>query len=227
MALNQLSLAEFYKTLQTREQIAKPKQLIGEWDGEQIAAIHTAVERAFERAGFDGDGMEIPEFERTPTGKLRTNQSKGNVAADFVTDKLTDESNALRIRSASGYGYPDTWLTLGNFTCACEIKSTSEFKEGNGNRCVLTSSTAKLRKALTNGTIPEPPNHLLLTVEYHDETARVRAVRLNFLQPETTVNVRYEASTSGKLLTTGKQPSFRIASETDPSPEPSPDLLTP
>ena len=211
MALNQLSLREFYETLQAREKIAKPRRLIGSWDKAQVDAIHEAVKGAFERAGFGGDGMKIPDFARTPAGKLRTNQSKGNLAADFVTDKLTDESNALRIESAPGPGYPDTWLTLGSFTCACEIKSTSEFKEGDGNRCVLTSSTTKLRKALKAGTLGEPPNHLLLTVEYDDEAARVRAVRLNFLEPDTTVNVRYEASTSGKLLTEGGQPSFRIA----------------
>ena len=83
---------------------------------------------------------------------------------------------------------------------ALEMKATSNWNPNDTNRRVLTSSSNKLRERF----VP-PVYHLLCTVIYQieDEFARIEDVRLDFIEPNTQVSVRLEASVSHRILTNG------------------------
>ena len=63
---------------------------------------------------------------------------------------------------------------------------------------MLTSSSEKLRSHFR-----DPIHHLLLTVVHTrgNISPTIQAIRLDFLEPTTTVNVRLEASVNHKILT--------------------------
>jgi hypothetical protein len=118
----------------------------------------------------------------------------------------------LAVRKLAGSGYPDRLLILKheNFRCCFELKATAAWKDNDSNRRVLTSSTKKLCKAIETGELSVAPCHLLATVLYDDPDGVVRKVRLDFVQPNSLVDVRYEASTSHKLLTSADHPKRDI-----------------
>ena len=85
------------------------------------------------------------------------------------------------------------------------MKATSQWNPADSNRRVLTSSSDKIR----NHFCPQI-YHLNCTVMYDisdSDDARINALRLDFLQPTTTVNVRLEASVSHKILSNGTHPT--------------------
>jgi hypothetical protein len=88
---------------------------------------------------------------------------------------------------------------------ALEMKATSQWNPADSNRRVLTSSSAKIR----NNFCP-PIYHLNCTVMYDpsdSDAATINALRLDFLQPTTLVNVRLEASVNHKILSSGIHPT--------------------
>ena len=123
---------------------------------------------------------------------------------------LNDAHDGLHVVPVAGAGYPDRrlWLDDPAFSCAMEIKATSVWNDGDSNRRVLTSSPVKLLGAIDRNELPGPPCHLLATVLYDRATGVVSAVRLDFLEPDSPVNVRLEASTSHKLLSSGAHASI-------------------
>jgi hypothetical protein len=109
---------------------------------------------------------------------------------------------AFTIGACSGAGYPDRILIQRDtrLRMPLEVKATSDWNPSDSNRRVLTSSSEKLRRQFTS-----PIHHLLMTLLYtiEGQGARVDAVRLDFLEPDTTVNVRLEASVNHKILAAG------------------------
>lgn len=107
-----------------------------------------------------------------------------------------------------GKGYPDQTLTqiATGTRILLEVKATSNWEERDTNRRVLTSSSKKLRAQFS-----DPIYHLILTVLYtenenlatNEESATIDAIRLDFLEPTTIVNVRLEASVNHKILEEG------------------------
>lgn len=81
-----------------------------------------------------------------------------------------------------------------------EMKATGQWNPADSNRTVLTSSSAKLRSQFVS-----PIYHLLVTVIYSQVGGGVRidAIRVDFLEPTTQVNVRMESSGSHKILDQG------------------------
>ena len=102
----------------------------------------------------------------------------------------------------SGAGYPDKTLTERStrLKMPLEVKATSAWNPSDSNRRVLTSSSKKLRSQFRT-----PIYHLLLTVLYSPTSthATIDAIRLDFLEPTTTVSVRLEASVNHKILSNG------------------------
>jgi len=77
----------------------------------------------------------------------------------------------------------------------------------SSNRRVLTSSSRKLRQQFKT-----PVYHLLMTALYTNTpaSARIDGIRLDFLEPTTSVNVRLEASENHKIRATGPDHSVII-----------------
>jgi hypothetical protein len=84
-----------------------------------------------------------------------------------------------------------------------ELKATSNWRNGDSNRRVLTSAPDKMRQLVNSGQIGNPPAHLICTVLYSEANSTVTGIRLDFLKPDSIVNIRLEASTSQRLLTQG------------------------
>lgn len=137
--------------------------------------------------------------ERCPIKSGSTNQSIGNQIESHTISCLKQHTSAFAISHCSGAGYPDKTLTE-HSTCLkmpLEVKATSDWNPTDANRRVLTSSSIKLRNQFT-----APIHHLLLTVIYTHTTtyATLDAIRLDFIEPSTSVSVRMEASVNHKIL---------------------------
>lgn len=202
-AERQIDFSTFYDMVQRRAGIEQPKPAVAAW----ALDVQEAIAHAFETAVIEAQliGRAIDTLHSKEDGTVRSNQSKGNVLANVLADAFAAEGAALGLRPIAGAGYPDRILVYGplDFKCAFEIKATGDWDDRDSNRRVLTSSPEKLLRAIVNGDLPDPPCHLLGTVIYNDDTAEVESVRLDFLEPNTLVGVRLEASTSHKLLATG------------------------
>ena len=200
-------LAAYYDAIQRRDGEANPAPLIGPWKPDVVMAVREAVRRAFE-AG-EVRGISVTKLSQTAAGEERTNQLKGNVAADFLADHLSGHSETLKIEPLRGPGYPDKRLTLTDtgFVCGFEVKATSNWNSKDSNRRVLTSSPVKLLSAINRGELPAPPCHLLGSILYDRALGTVSGLRLDFLEPDSLIAVRLEASTSHSLLSQGSHVS--------------------
>jgi len=90
---------------------------------------------------------------------------------------------------------------------AFELKATSDWDPKGTNRIVLTSSSKKLRDPKF---FSPPICHLLCTAQYDRTSAVVNWLRLDFLEPTTEVNVRFEASVNHKILAAGSHQKITI-----------------
>lgn len=205
----QVPFAVFYEMAQRRIGV-EPVQLVGQWDPAICDAIVGSLSAALKAAAFIGS--EIENLTTLPNGGERSNQSKGNVAADELCKAINGFSDQVAIAPVKGAGYPDRALILTkpDFKCCFEIKATSDWNDGDGNRRVLTSSPLKLQKAIASGALPNPPCHLLGTVLYDKATGVALDVRIDFLEPGSLINVRLEASTSHSLLAKGTHRSVLL-----------------
>ena len=139
-----------------------------------------------------------------------TNQAAGNQIEEYIVPKLDSGLSGFSISKCRGSGYPDQILIqhTPKLHIPLEMKATADWNEKDSIRRVLTASSKKLRAQFS-----EPLYHLLLTVLYFgrgEEFATIEAIRLDFLEPTTTVNVRLEASVSHKLLADGPHYSKTI-----------------
>lgn len=203
-----MQLQDFYHQLQLRNGIQNPAILVAAWPLPLRAHIEAEMRTSMAAGGFFTTA--VANLHQLPGGRARTNQSKGNVLADALCDALTIAAGDLSVHSlSSGRGYPDRRLRSAaqNQSVCFEIKATTNWDATDGNRRVLTSSPDKIRAAIASGELPSPPCHLVATIHYSDANNVPRGLRLDFLEPDTTVAVRLEASTSHQLLHNGPHQS--------------------
>lgn len=191
------TFAEYYEDLLEWEDV-EFQELISKWESDLIAEICSDFKQAVRNAELKGSLCSIRE--------KSSNQSIGNQVEVYAIEKLNEKLQVFIIENCSGSGYPDRFLAKGDFRqIALEMKATSDWNPNDSNRRVLTSSSKKLRGKFTS-----PIYHLLCTVIYQieDESAKTEAVRLDFIEPNSAVNVRLEASVNHKLLTKGTHQSI-------------------
>ena len=193
-------IAEYYTELQRREGL-EPIELVGAWEQNTTNRISQDF-----RAGIAASRLveqEIPLRERS------SNQSIGNQVAEFFVPAINSHLQGYRIEPCPGGGYPDKILVevASGRTFAFELKATSTWDESDSNRRVLTSSSRKLRQRFGGAA-----NHVLATILYATENARSRVIslRLDFIEPDTLVNIRLEASVSHRLLAQATHVSVMI-----------------
>jgi hypothetical protein len=185
---------ENYLTELQEHQGMIPRPLIRPWLDEEANQIVEALCVAIETSGFIGN--PIVNFGGS-------NQSKGNRAADhFVATVPQHLPKHCKVIAAAGAGYPDRICVLNDKGYAMELKATSNWQDGDGNRRVLTSSPTKMLALIKSGSLDNPPPHLICSVLYRQDGV-VTGTRLDFLEPDSEVNIRLEASTSQKLLAEG------------------------
>ncbi len=193
-----MTFAEFYSELQKREAVDQ-RPLVHAWPDELINRL---AEDFTQTVGFQSLKGAI-----CPLRPGSSNQSVGNQVEAFVVPKLVAGLTKCRLGKCRGAGYPDQQLKVGDLLIPLEVKATGDWNPSDSNRRVLTSSSEKIRARF------QPPiHHLLCTVLYAAgaEGARIEAIRLDFLQPDSLANVRLEASVSHKLLATGSHHSVII-----------------
>lgn len=207
----QVTLEAFYEMAQLRTGTDQPPRLVAAWEAAQAANVEERVSQAVKSCGILGS--VIPGFAVDGRGNERSNQSKGNVAADALSQALNCDPNLLLIASLKGAGYPDRRLSIPDkeFACCFELKATSDWNERDSNRRVLTSSPTKLLNGIAVGQLPKPPCHLIGTIIYDRTSGQIAGVRLDFLEPDSRVNVRLEASTSHQLLARGRHRSVVLS----------------
>src|SRR5438552_7933602 len=194
------TLRDYYSNLQQCEG-ATPAELIAPWESEDVEEIHRDFAAALASGILHKATVDIPAG--------TSNQSIGNRIADFATTLIDPALQQFQIEKCTGQGYPDRILKRrqGEGRYPAELKATSAWNPGDSNRRVITSSTAKLRRQFA-----PPINHLMLTFSYslNIDAAQISAVRLDFVEPDTIVNIRLEASVSHKLLAEGKHRYFTL-----------------
>ena len=183
------TFAEYYKDLLEWEDV-KFQELISNWKLNLTKEICSDFEQAVRDSELKNSLCSIREKSK--------NQSIGNQLEVYAIEQLNEKLQIFLIENCSGAGYPDRILAKGSFRqIALEMKATSDWNPNDSNRRVLTSSSKKLREKFTS-----PIYHLLCTIIYQieDESARIDAVRLDFIEPNTQVSVRLEASVNHKTL---------------------------
>ncbi len=190
MKVNNSELGHYYRLLAHREGLS-PVDLAAPWDAADVAEITEDFRQAFDTCKFAENPLVVP---------IRTsNQSVGNRVAKFFSETVNHHLQVFSIINCVGNGYPDKRLVRwrDNREFALELKATGLFQPCNSNRLVLTSRSVKLRRSFK-----PPVNHLLLLIAYDrtDESLWLRSARLAFLNPDTQVSVRLEASVSHHFL---------------------------
>ena len=193
-------LSDYYRELQQREGHGI-LELIAEWYATAVRDIST---------DFRG-GVAASQITQqiVPIRVGSSNQSIGNQVADFFALQFPSHLRAYELRACPGAGYPDKVLVSrrNGSTFPLELKATSSWDAADSNRRVLTSSSRKLRECFR-----PPINHLLATILYGQRGGDwfINSLRLDFIGPNTLVNIRLEASVSHRLLTQATHPSFTI-----------------
>ena len=169
-------------------------ELVEEWPHTLRESIELAFVNAVSNSGIKGSVCRLRPGS--------SNQSAGNQVEKYTMEKLSTAISEFSISKCRGAGYPDQILTetATNARIPLEVKTTINWNEKDSNRRVLTSSSKKLRAQFS-----APIYHLLLTVLYsrNEDLATIHKIRLDFLEPTTTVNDRFEASVTHKILATG------------------------
>ena len=195
------SFLEYYNDL-LRWEGHDPFDLVHEWPTQLVEKVKADFEQAYASSGLRGARCRL-----IPGS---TNQSIGNQVEVFTVPRLAQFLTEFQIEKCSGAGYPDRELTqkVSRLRVALEMKATSQWNPADSNRRVLTSSSDKIRNHF------RPPfYHLHCTVMYDisdSDDVSLDALRLDFLQPTTTVNVRLEASVNHKILSSGKHPTVTL-----------------
>jgi hypothetical protein len=198
------NFAEYYKDLLERESV-EFLELISIWELNLITEIQSDFEQAIRKSDF------INSIYPYPAGT--TNQALGNKLAGYFTEKLNTTLQVFKIEDCKGRGYPDKILAKENLKeIALELKATSKWDPKDTNRRVLTSSSDKLRKKLNL-----PIFHLICTVIYQieDKSAKMLAVRFDFIEPTTEVNIRFEAAVNHKILSSGTHKNIIFDDKSD------------
>ena len=193
-------LLDYYRELQHREGF-EATDLVAEWDNAAVDEISADFRAAMGRSQITQQVV--------PIRPGSSNQSVGNQVADFFTLQFPASLTEHVIRACPGAGYPDKILVRRRDEKAypLELKATSGWNAADSNRRVLTSSSRKLRLQFH-----APVNHLLATILYaqRGDGWFITSLRLDFVGPNTLVNIRLEASVSHRLLAQATHPSITI-----------------
>ena len=168
---------------------------------QQTQELRDIIVVAFEDAVVEAS---VTKGSTCPIKHGSTNQSIGNQVEKYTIQKLNEVICEFSISKCRGNGYPDQTLIQqsAELCMPLEVKATADWNEKDSNRRVLTSSSQKLSAQFS-----EPIYHLLLTVLYSSDQSEdsvvIDAIRLDFLEPTTPVNVRLEASVNHKILADG------------------------
>lgn len=188
---------EYLREVQRREGL-QPRELIRPWTLVEIERVDGHVRRAVGASGIVG--QQVPGLAGL------TNQARGNQVANHFRDRVQPHlEQGAQIISAPGLGYPDLLMRIEAEAYLMEAKATSGWNDADANRRVLTSSPHKMLNLLARGHVAATPAHLIVSVHYDRDTSVLNSVRLDFIDPDTTVNIRLEASTSQRLLAEGAQ----------------------
>jgi hypothetical protein len=192
-----VNLEEYFEQLANWEELPAA-ELVAAWERGDIEGVTEDFRAAYDRTGFGARVLEVPAE--------TSNQSIGNRVAEFFVGAIGPQLEAHRIDACRGPGYPDKRLVRldAQRTFAFELKATSHFNRNDSNRIVLTCSSRKLREQFE-----APINHLLGTVSYVKDGNQITVehLRLDFLEPDSPVDVRLEGSVSQKGLSRGAQES--------------------
>lgn len=195
-----MTLEEYYKLLLKWENEA-PQDLVCRWPKPLINLIASDF-----RAAVDEVLRTSREISVKPGS---TNQSIGNQVEAHTVSSLAASLQAFSLAACSGAGYPDKKLVQKStgLSMPFEVKATSDWNPRDSNRRVLTSSSVKLCKHFT-----PPIYHVLCKVMYGLQKTFVviSGLRLDFLEPDTEVNVRLEASVSHMILAGGTHTTILI-----------------
>ena len=189
------NLKDFFRDLLNWEE-QEHCELIHPWPQELRNSIVLAFENAVSKSSVRGSVCSLPPG--------ITNQAAGNEIEKYIVPKLDSSLSGFSISKCRGNGYPDQILIqyTPKLHIPLEIKATAKWNERDTIRRVLTGSSRKLRTQFS-----EPIYHLLLTVLYSKQDgenfATIDAIRLDFIEPTTTVNVKLEASVNHKILVNG------------------------
>lgn len=188
------TLKDYYADLLITEKVA-PADLVADWPSELVDVVKFAFRHAYSKANLAESTIELESGSRP--------QSAGNQIEVGITSKLAVGFEGWRLEPCIGSGYPDRQLTNGTIKLPVEFKSTGQWHDADSNRCVLTSSSDKIRSHFT-----APIYHLLVTVKFSrtGDIATIRNLRLDFLTPSTPVNIRLEGSVSQRLLARATHP---------------------
>lgn len=205
-----MQFKEYYIQLQKLNGITNPIEFVGAWRDEDRSAIISAFSLTKLSSLFN---CKIVNLLTTKDDKKRTNQSMGNVVAEFFQKKFNEMVEEFQIIDLSGAGYPDKLLInkASQIKFCFEIKATTNWNKSDSIRRVLTASSDKIRKAVRSNILPDPPNHIICTLMYEDECCKITEVRMDFLEPDTEISVRYEAATSQKLLSCGTHKKHNLS----------------
>lgn len=197
------NLKDYYRDLLEWEGIPFC-ELVHLWPPDLQDEIEAALETAIRVSCIKGSECPIKANTKNGSGVI-SNQSVGNQVEKYAAEKLSKTIQDFIISPCKGGGYPDRELVRNssNTRMPLEVKATSEWNPSDSNRRVLTSSSTKLRTEFSG-----PIYHLLMTVLHTPfsqgaDSVRVNAIRLDFIEPATEVNVRLEASVSHKILADG------------------------
>ena len=170
------------------------RELVAQWPPTLRESIESAFVDAVSKSAIKGSSYSL-----RPNS---SNQSIGNQIEKYTIEDLNTAISEFSISRCPGAGYPDQVLiqTATGIRIPLEVKATSNWDESDSNRRVLTSSSKKLQAQFSG-----PIYHLLLTILYSEnqDFASINAIRLDFLEPTTPVNVRLEASVNHKILAEG------------------------
>ena len=191
------TFAEYYKDLLEWEN-TEHRELISVWREDLATEIEQDFKQAVINAKIKDSFCSIRENS--------TNQSIGNQVEIYAIGELNKFLKVFAIESCLGAGYPDRVLAKGDFKqVALEMKATSSWNPNDSNRRVLTSSSKRLRERFI-----APIYHLICTIIYQNQNPqyKIEAVRLDFIEPQTQVSVRLEASVNHKILASGNHKSI-------------------
>jgi hypothetical protein len=176
-------------------------ELIHAWVPELRDMIVSAFEISVSETAVKGSRCSIAGL---------TNQAAGNTLEKYIVAKLDSGLSGFSISKCRGAGYPDQTLiqSTTGLQISLEVKATADWNDTDTIRRVITSSSKKLRARFS-----EPIYHLILTVIYlgrGEDFAKIEAIRLDFLEPTTLVDIKFEASVNHKILVEGSHYSKTI-----------------
>lgn len=182
--------------LQREGQTVAAADILGAWTLAEQQSVATALSHAVQQNVPAGQPMNILDWADA------SNQSRGNKVAKHVIEQIALDPN-VAILKRTGAGYPDYWVEIGGAVYALEMKATGKPNPTSTNRTVLLSSTRTLRSALSQRIAQAPIRHVVLQVVYANQAGAnplFVSARIYFLEPHSSVNVRFEASTHQRGL---------------------------